>query len=274
MENLVFVIPHHSTTSEHTLLLIRCLKSIRCIYKINKILVCKTSTSVIEDAIKQEFNIIIENTIHDGSHVYGAICSIISNKFEKFILLHDSMVLLKNLPLNILNLNIFYLWHFDGVKDDHSNSIMSHLNAANIDTKLVNSLVEKFESYSGWKGCFGPAFGGNYESLYKIYDFLKLTDTIKDYVGRSELMCAERFISVIAEFMGLVSIESLNGSIFKQPLAFADSKHLDIQNIKKLNYNGYFFKSWVARNWLHVLFLKACFWLNFFLKSFGAGGRG
>jgi len=248
MENLEFVIPHHSTTSQHTSLLIRCLKSIRDIYKTNKIIVCKTSTSVIEDAIKQEFNIEIENTIYDGSHVYGAICSIISNKIKNFILLHDSMVLLKELPSSILDLNIFYLWHFEGCPEDHSNRIRSHLNAANIDTKLVNTLVATFESYSGWKGCFGPAFGGNYESLYKIYEFLKLNDTIKDYVGRTELMCAERFISVISEFMGLVSINSLNGSIFNQPLAFVDSKNLDIEYIKKLNYNGYFFKSWVGRH--------------------------
>lgn len=29
-----------------------------------------------------------------------------------------------------------------------------------------------------------------------------------------------------------VSIKSLNGSIFNQPLAFADSKNLDIEDIK------------------------------------------
>ena len=248
MDNLVFVIAHHSTTPHHTHLLIRCLKSIRDIYKENKILVCKTSTSVIEDNITQEFNIIIENTMYNGSHIYGAICCIISNKFEKFILLHDSMMLLKELPLSILHLNIFYLWHFDGCREDHSNRIRSHLNAANVSAELTNTLVAKFENYSGWKGCFGPAFGGNYESLYKIYDFLKLNTTIKDYAGRMELMCAERFISVVANFMNLVSIHSLNGSIFNQPLAFTDSKNVDIEYIKKLNYDGYFFKFWVGRD--------------------------
>jgi hypothetical protein len=248
MENLVFVIPHHSTSSQHTSLLIRCLKSVRDIYRSNKIIVCKTSTSVIEDSIKQEFNIEIENTIYDGSHIYGAICCIISNNIKNFILLHDSMVLLKELPLTILDLNIFYLWHFEGCREDHSNSIRNHLVKANNNTELVNVLVRKYETYSGWKGCFGPAFGGNYESLYKIYDFLKLTNNIRDYTGRTELMCSERFVSVISQFMDLVSIKSLNGSIFNQPLAFADSKNMNIENIKKLNYDGYFFKSWVGRN--------------------------
>ena len=49
MQDLVFVIPHHSVTSQHTSLLVRCLKSIRYIYRSNKIIVCKTSTSAIED---------------------------------------------------------------------------------------------------------------------------------------------------------------------------------------------------------------------------------
>src|SRR6186997_3060635 len=98
MDTIVFFVVHHATSDFHTELLRRCVSSIRQYHEKNRIIVCKTSTSDIPDDIRS-LNIDVFNTKYDGSHIFGAmnILAELTN-IDRYIIMHDSMLLLKELP--------------------------------------------------------------------------------------------------------------------------------------------------------------------------------
>ncbi len=258
MESLVFCIVHHSASELHTLILDKCILSIKTYHKNNKIIVCHTSTSIIPKNMLEYDNVTYVNTPLDGSHVYGAIHMLLSyDGIDNYILMHDGMILLKPLPDNILNKKFYFLWHFEICGHDYQNIIINLINNNNLSGENKDNLINKYKTGfpSLWKGLFGPAFGGNIESLKKLWDTLDISkNNLCNYIGRDHIMMAERYISLVSNQLGIIDTfldsYSLNGRIESHPHVF--QRIADINNIDSLinqnqNYNSYMFKIWLGR---------------------------
>ena len=254
MEDVVFVVLHHASRDVHTNVFHRCLESIRRIYPKNRITVCKTSTTTIKDEIIQKYSIDVKNTICDGSSMWGGICHIIHEKIPRFIFMHDTVFLLKELPTSILSSDMYPLWYFTTNREEHHTSISSHLYDANVDDTTLCSIVEKYDKYADWVGYFGGCFGGTYDTLHKLYSFLQLDTHIEKYKGGPEARCSERFIPVLIKHLGIAdglqNTYSLNGNaniiIYNYESKLLYDKSLD--TILSLNYDGYMFKLIFSRN--------------------------
>ena len=257
MDSLIFYILHHSSSDLHTYILDQCLKSIRQFHE-NKIIVCKTSTSIIPDHMLYQ-NVEYVNTPVDGSHVYGILQTMVENEnFQNFILMQDGMILLKKLPDQILTKKFYFLWHFDIALDDHFLNVISLVVNSKLTERQIYLAIEKYmtKDFPDWKGLFGPGFGGNYESLKLFWNALNVKkDALETYIGKDMAMSTERSFSLVANVLGLIdqfeNSYSLNGSIENHPNAFhrCDSiEGIDDSIAEGSNsYDSYMLKIWVSR---------------------------
>lgn len=259
IEQLVSVIiPHHSSCELHTELLKKCVQSIRNIYKKIRIIICKTSTTIIPDTMINEFNLEVINTPQDGSTVVGAIYNIVKDKtILNYIIVFDSMHLLNALPNDILSKNLYYIWYFQGAREDHHERISHFLNISNFNEEEKKQIYNMYNSYSDWVGCFGPLFGGKREGLELVFNKLNLERTIHEFNIPRDIMCFERFLPCIFSFLNLYDknqgIEILAGDIHLQPKSFDMTLiNYSLEEIKELckvnNYDNYFFKLWLSRH--------------------------
>lgn len=258
MDSLVFIIVHHSNSSFHTELLNLCIQSIRNFYN-NKIIVCKTSNSPIPNNIL--FNVEYVNTILDGSHIYGGLATIIDrNDIENYILIHDSMLLCKELPENILTKRFYYLWHFQCAPFDNKIEVLELINRNNMLSN--NDKIKIIDDYENnfikkWNGLFGPAFGGKFDVLKNLYNKLDLSkNNLINYIGRDQIMAGERYIALIANYLDIIdsfdNLYSLNGSIENHLFAFQKIGSLNeicnLYNYIFINKMQYFVKVWLGRS--------------------------
>ena len=260
MDKLIFCIAHHSDSNVHTELLSNCIMSIREYYPFNKIIIVKTSTSNIPYSILDD-NIYVYNKYNDNTFIIGVLPTILDilKEGDNYILIHDSMYLINKLPSNILYNEFYSLWNFD--KDFNFTEVEFNELLDLINIEYPEKLREIYKKYGIlWRGCFGPAFGGNYNFLKKLETILNIEDNQNYYIGRNKLLLSERFIPVIIEYIRMIDnsnynttqILCLNGSIYDHPNSFMKNENISSAAIKKLskvnNYNKYFFKLWFSRN--------------------------
>jgi hypothetical protein len=115
--------------------------------------------------------------------------------------------------------------------------------------------LDKYHNQAGrtWVGLFGPAFGGNIETLKQLWAMFNIDDKdLINNIGRDQIMMAERYIPLIATYMGIVDIfpntVSLNGSIEAQPYKFLKAENMNNVNLViNSPYNSYMCKIWLMR---------------------------
>ena len=251
MESITFCIPFYGKEEKHTLILKTCVERIRLFYPNNPILICKTSDSLFPD-LSMYGAIDIHNTFVDGSHVIGAIELILRKcTTEKFLICHDSMFLLKELPSRILYRELYSLWHFkEHLQYIYQQDVRVKFCIGN--TKIKHEDLEVILEMGSSElnrvctGLFGPAFGGSVHTLKKVWEILNISEeTIQPYLGRPGLMASERVFAVIFKYMGVDTSLSLNGNIFEHPGAFEVNTIPPFENV---NYpSSYFFKIWQKR---------------------------
>jgi hypothetical protein len=269
MNNLIFCVPHHCGMPMHTYILTQCIKSIRKFHPESKIIICKTSGSVVPEELLDEY-ITVCNTPVDNSHIYGAMKLISDMKIEDhylrpegavvldhYLFMHDSMILLKPLPSSILEKKFCYLWHFDNYGFDYKHEIIDMIMQLDSNLTIHSNTAELLNVYFNgfpyqWKGLFGPAFGCNLDSLNKI---IEATPFIFNHLDkcptRPHIMIAERFVGYLAQVLGLLdsSDNSVNGSIFDLPEGFNTCSSIeDVDRKLALPYEGYMMKLWLLRN--------------------------
>jgi hypothetical protein len=241
----------------HTIIFEKCIESIRKFHPNNRIIVCHTSTTQISQNILNYKNIICIVTPIDGSTVYGAISTLLKvENVNNYILLHDSMILLKPIDERILGKRFYFLWHFQAAYHDNKDNVINLICNNNFDYKNKCALLDKYQYQAGvtWVGVFGPAFGGNIEYLKKLWNVLNINDeNLINYTGRDQLMSAERYISLVASQMKIIDYFpdtiSLNGSIEFQPYKFQKLQYIDdIDIVINENYDSFFTKIWLMRN--------------------------
>jgi len=251
MESITFCIPFYGKEEKHTLILKTCVERIRLFYPNNPILICKTSDSLFPD-LSMYSAIGVHNTFVDGSHVFGAIELLLRKcTTEKFLICHDSMFLLKELPSRVVYKELYALWHF---KEQfqyfyHQDLLVKSCMAA---TKISYGELEVILEMGSsdlnrvCTGLFGPAFGGSIHTLKKVWDILNISEeTIQPYLGRQGLMASERVFSVIFKYMGFDTSLSLNGDIYEHPGRFETNTIPPFENVKYPS--SYFFKIWQGR---------------------------
>lgn len=257
MDKLIFVIVHHSTSKKDTELLIECIQCIRNYYPINNIKIIKTSTTNIPYEIIDS-NIEIYNKINDNSFIIGClpILEQICDDDDNYILIHDSMYIVKELPELLLKLDIYTLWDFDSNFDFNENEFNIILKIFNIDYPEILIDLYRNKYSKTWKGCFGPAFGGKISFLKKMINILNLDKSLQYFEGRQKLMLTERIIPLIINYINIIhnnndTLYSLSGSIYKHPNFCTKNKDISISNIQEIlhitNYNAYFYKLWCIR---------------------------
>jgi hypothetical protein len=252
MENITFCIPYYGKEEKHTAVLKKCIDHIIKIYPNNQIIICKTSDSYILD-LEMYQNIKIFNTFKDGSHIIGAIELLIREcKTSHFIICHDSMFLLRPLPIDILFEKYYSLWYFEKYRS-FDNLVHEYLiKDTVIDSKYHDHLIHIYHNFfrKKWFGVFGASFGGKTEILNEIWNVLNITpENIDKYIGRYGLKVFERYLGIIIYYIGYDTLYSLNGSIFDHPNPFwLTIEDIDKNNYNTHNYQGYFIKSWQARN--------------------------
>jgi hypothetical protein len=251
MEGITFCIPFYGKELAHTELLKTCVEQIRKYYPANKILVCKTSDSYMPDLS----GIDVYDTFVDGSHIIGAIEILMRKCTTKhYLIMHDSMFLLKPLPESVLDKPLYGLWHFhEQSRYFYSNEISPMIRALRLPAEERSRLDELFRSnpQKEWNGIFGPAFGGSLEVLRTLWSILNVTPAnIGPYLGRTGLMASERVIGIIFIYMGIKVTYSLNGNIYGHPKVFEVSTIPDFDTIKSdwPFYSSYVYKIWKKRD--------------------------
>jgi hypothetical protein len=245
MEEITFCIPFYGKELAHTELLKTCVGQIRKYHPANKILVCKTSDSYMPDLS----DIDVYDTFVDGSHIIGAIELLIRKcTTKRFLIMHDSMFLLKPLPAAVLDKPLYGLWHFpEKSRYYYSNEISSMIGDLRLPIGEHSRLHELFRGnpHKEWNGIFGPAFGGSLEVLGTMWSILNVTPAnIGPYLGRTGLMASERVIGIIFIYMGIKITYSLNGNIYEHPGVFEVSA---IPDFDKIEYPSYVYKIWKKR---------------------------
>jgi hypothetical protein len=245
MEEITFCIPFYGKELAHTELLKTCVRQIRKYHPANKILVCKTSDSYMPDLS----GIDVYDTFVDGSHIIGAIELLIRKCTTKhFLIIHDSMFLLKALPLRALDKPLYSLWHFhEQSRYFYSHEISPMIGALRLPTEDLSRLDQQFRASpeKEWHGIFGPAFGGSLDVLRTMWSILNVTPTnIGPYLGRPGLMASERVMGIVFRYMGFDSQQSLNGNIYGHPGVFEVST---IPDFTTIDYASYVYKVWKKR---------------------------
>lgn len=257
METLTFCVIHHSTSELHTTIFEICIAKIRNFHPNNRIIVCHTSTTIISQNVLNYDNITYVVTPIDGTTIYGAIYTLLNiENVTDYILLHDSMILLKPIDERILGKRFYYLWHFQAAYHDNKDNVINLICNNNFDYKSKSAILDKYQNQAGktWIGVFGPAFGGNIIHLREIWNMLNINDaTLIKYVGRIQLMSAERYLAVIASHLNIIDYFpgtlSLNGSIELQPYKFTKMEYIeDVKYITEMKYDSFFCKLWLMRN--------------------------
>jgi hypothetical protein len=258
MDSIVFFIVHHSTSYLHTSILERCIGSIRKYYTENKIIVCKTSVSEITNNMINYNNIEFVNTPIDGTHVYGALY-ILANRenINNYIFMHDSMILIKRLPNIILTKKFYFLWHFNAPKNHYEDITMKLINdTCELTPELKQKAIDLYHNgfLTEWRGVFGPAFGGNFETLKILWNALNVSyDTLISYGERCYINSAERYFALIAKTVNILdtfdNTYSLNGDITNNPHVFEIVKSIDSVDyiIENNSYNSFMIKFWMDR---------------------------
>lgn len=261
MESLLFCVMHHSTTKMHTDVFENCIKSIKKFHPNNRILIVYTSKTVIPKYILDYNNVLSVQTPVDGSTIYGAmqcllaIVNMVLTNVTNYIIMHDSMFLLKSLPELIIERRFYYLWYFNSAYHDHKDLVIHSICNNNFDHENKIKLLNKYQNLHGaeWGGLFGPAFGGNIDTLRHLYYAMDINDkTLHNYIGREHIMAAERYIALIASHLGIIdpipNTYALNGSIENHPYKFTKMCSDDmIQKIIDSNYDAYMGKIWLIR---------------------------
>lgn len=260
MDSLLFCIMHHSTSPFHTEVFDLCISSIKKHHPQNKILVCHTSTSSIPVHMLNYKNVVYHQTPMDGAHIYSAMSMLIQidsdiTKVEDYVLLHDSMILLKPLPNDILTKRFYYLWYFDTLYHQSSDKVIPLICNTKFTYKEQCELLDKYNNQAGqsWLGLFGPAFGGKISILKELWVKLNIdNDKLKNYVGKEYIMMAERYLAVIASYMNIIdtfpNTISLNGSIEDNPFRFTKPYNMyDVSIILSQQYDAYMSKIWLMR---------------------------
>lgn len=231
------------------LILTACITRIRLFYPENTILICKTSDSHIPD-LSGYANLEIHNTFVDGSHIIGAIELLIRKcKTTNFLLCHDSMFLLRELPISILDKEFYSLWHFNERSQYFwAENVKECILSSNIHKEDIDIMDAKYRKSPDeeYNGIFGPAFGGSLHALTKIWGILNVTkESVNKYLGREGLMASERVFSVIFRYMGFDTGLSLNGNIYDHPEVFNATT---VPTFNEVNYpQSYFYKIWQKR---------------------------
>lgn len=253
MDKLVFCIVHHSTNNLHKNIFAKCYSSIRTIYPDNKIIICKTSTSVIDIEISGDTEVI--NTIMDGTHIFGAMYLLNKrNDISNYIIIHDSIILMNKLPEHILERNFYGLWYFNSDHLDRCNIVIDLINKSNMSAFSKKRLIHIYYLYYNniWRGLFGPSFGGNIQTLKFICEMINIEE-INNFKGRDTLLAAERFIPLIASYLGCYnSMDDTNyicgniNNVYKVFMNINDDT--DIHDRLVHSQNNFFTKLWVGRN--------------------------
>lgn len=256
MESILFCVMHHSTCSFHSEVFDLCISSIKKFHPNNKILVCYTSTSVIPNHMLDYTNVTYTLTPVDGTSIYGAMATLVKiTDVENYILLHDSMILLKPLCDDVLTKRFYFLWYFNALYHQNYDKVVQLICNTKFSYEDQSKLLDKYHNQSGntWIGLFGPAFGGKIEILKQLWNMLNINDdNLINYVGKDQIMMAERYIPLIATYMKIVDIfpetVSLNDSIEYQPHKFRSPENLHAVNqIINHPYNSYMCKIWLMR---------------------------
>ena len=249
MDSITFCIPFYGKEPAHTEILCSSLDQIITFYPHNPIFVCKTSDSFMPNMGSYP-NVKVYNTSMDGTHIIGAMELLIKNcNTTRFLIVHDSMFLLKALPSSILDRDFFSLWHFNEQSPYFcSHEIIPFIEQFNIPDKERRVLYSIFRSNptKEWDGIFGPAFGGTMKTLHTMWSILNINDTnVKPYIGRKGLMASERILAIACIYMGFDLKQSLNGNIYQHPGVFVGSQ---VPDFTAITYPGsYFYKIWKKR---------------------------
>ena len=175
MDSIVFCVVHHATSDLHLDVFNQCISSIIKFHPNNKIFVCKTAVSPMPDYILIHDNVTYVTTPVEGSHIYGAISILLQiTNITNYVLMHDSMILMKPLDEMVLNKRFYFLWHFHSAYHDHKDIVMDLISNNKFDHENKCVILDKYNNYPGqaWFGLFGPAFGGKIEHLKILCNML------------------------------------------------------------------------------------------------------
>lgn len=264
MEELTFCVLSHCVNINHLMILKRSLDSIRLFYPNNRVIVIKTSQTgeselenerVLMRELRNYKNVEYHNTILDGSHIYGGMymMSKILDDEGSYIFMHDSSVLVRELPSEILERGFYPIFNFIGYKEEHEDNFKELLKYSNLTENERENVLYIYKS-KNINYIFGPMFGGRNKVLKEIVEKLGINkdEFIKRSIGRMNLMCAERYLAcstyvINPEYNKYV----LSGNIFEQENKFNGTKSLlSLSEILKITKDkrAYFYKTWFWRD--------------------------
>lgn len=255
MNNILFCIIHHSTSNKDTEMLEQCIQSIRQFYSNNDILIVKTSTSIIPDSFSK-YNIKIVNKQDDNSVLIGAYQILINMPHKHYIILHDSIFLLKKLTCEVLYKRFYTLWYFNCPFYFPEEIYKKYHLCCNLNNDLKAKMDDLYYNKFAieWLGVFGGCTGGQISYLKNIMEAINCNNTNNTlFYGPIMAQMFERYIGLIAKTLNIydtfTTSPSLNGNC--QNTYFLLNTYTNMEGIykkaKEHNYNGYFWKIHINR---------------------------
>lgn len=221
---LTFCIPYYGKEEKHKDVLLTAVTQIRRFHPEERILICKTSDSLIYDFSSFK-NVEVHTTFVDGSHIYGAM-ELLTRECttENFLLCHDSMFLLNALPQHMLEKDLYSLWYFaEQAQYFYPSDIEAFVRRTQIPREYQQYIGTEYRHFPEREqfGLFGPAFGGKLSTLTEAWRLLDISpETIGPWLGRVGLLASERVMAILFRYMGYDMKDSLNGTIYAHPNAF------------------------------------------------------
>jgi len=234
--SLCFIIPVKLDIPEHEFQIKRCLDSIRRIYPTVKVVIAVARNSLPLTIEKDSYTEIVENPYFS---TWGCLHLFNQNKYaEKALIIHDSVVLLKEIPE--LNQGVMFIYHFFEPTLDRPRNDEGY--------ERLLPLVDRIRMFSTHDfGCFGNMMYIHHNAL-QASEMLPIIPEIKT---KYDFECMERISAYYCKKNKILHPSiSMCGIIFQaisDPWIHTEYNDKSVEYFKSIDFPFVFAKSIIAR---------------------------
>ena len=223
-----FIITRHVNSQETNKYWNQCVKLIRTLYPLKKII-------IIDDNSKEEFvsadheytNLeIIKTEYHARGELLPFIYFLKYKWFDNAVIIHDSVFIHKRIPFEILKVPVLPLWHHPKDKENIKNIIRIVSNLKN-SRKLYSKIYNRSDLVLGMNNdsydiCFGCQCFINLNFLEMLESKYKISNLVNAVHCRTDRCSLERVMGILfnEEYRKLKNVKSLFGGIANHHKSF------------------------------------------------------
>lgn len=230
--NECFIIPTKIDTPSQEFYIHRCLKSIRRLYPVTKIIIA-LSKNTAQLSIEDPNTTQVENPYFS---TLGCLYLFYKHKYADYAyILHDSMVVNTHIPRTTSEVSFMYTFYEPGMCAN-----IYHANYQKLLTPYQYSDMLQHQK----NGCFGVSMG----LTHSVIEKLKILDVIPNITTKNDFCATERIFAYLCD-SNHIAYDVLCGSIFgvADPWTHPELASMTLEDILSRNYPLCIIKSLVGR---------------------------